>query len=164
MQIREYRPADFEGLWHLDQECFAPGIAYSRFDLMEFIRQPRAFTLVAQDDGGPICGFCVGQSAPPLWRSDTLPRPKTGHVITIDVRRQARSRGVGTVLMDSLEGRLSKSGCSSVYLEVAVDNPSALRFYTKRGYTVVRVLPRYYPGGLDGLKMGKKLRSGRVAL
>jgi ribosomal protein S18 acetylase RimI-like enzyme len=44
-----------------------------------------------------------------------------------------------------------------VSLEVAVDNEVALRFYKKKGYSVLRVLPRYYPGSVDGLLMGKRL-------
>jgi ribosomal protein S18 acetylase RimI-like enzyme len=42
-------------------------------------------------------------------------------------------------------------------LEVAVDNRAGLSFYKKHGFSVVRTLRRYYPGGLDGLLMGKKV-------
>jgi ribosomal protein S18 acetylase RimI-like enzyme len=44
-----------------------------------------------------------------------------------------------------------------VSLEVSVDNPVALRFYKKMGYSVLKVLPKYYLGTVDGLLMGKKL-------
>ena len=43
-RIRDYRPQDFDELWQLDQSCFAPGIAYSRFELMRYIRRRGAFT------------------------------------------------------------------------------------------------------------------------
>jgi hypothetical protein len=43
--VREYQPADFEALWKLDQACFAPGIAYSRRELMTYIARRSAFTL-----------------------------------------------------------------------------------------------------------------------
>ena len=44
-----------------------------------------------------------------------------------------------------------------VSLEVAVDNAKAMKFYKKHGYSVLKVLPRYYLNSIDGLLMGKKL-------
>jgi len=38
-----------------------------------------------------------------------------------------------------------------------VDNDLALNFYKKHGYTVLKVLPRYYLDSIDGLLMGKRL-------
>jgi ribosomal protein S18 acetylase RimI-like enzyme len=44
-----------------------------------------------------------------------------------------------------------------VLLETGVDNDSAIRFYKKHGYTILRTIPRYYMGQLDAFLMGKKL-------
>ena len=65
--------------------------------------------------------------------------------------------GLGTLLMSSAEAELKQAGCDYVSLEVAVDNEPALRFYKKHGYSVLKVLPRYYLDSIDGLLMGKKL-------
>ena len=159
--VREYRPQDFDELWRLDQKCFPPGIAYSRFELMKYIRRRSAFTLVAENGHGAICGFAVAEchSFP---RQDREKRPSAGHVITIDVREDARRTGVGTILMDAVEGRLDQAGCEAVYLETAVNNRSAITFYKRRGYALLRIVPRYYEGKLDALMMGKKLRSGQA--
>ena len=80
-----------------------------------------------------------------------------GHVITIDVLARWRRDGVGTELLASAEKRLKKDGCRTVLLETGVDNDSAIRFYKKHGYTILRTIPRYYMGQLDALLMGKKL-------
>jgi ribosomal-protein-alanine N-acetyltransferase len=156
--VREYRAQDFDELWRLDQECFPPGIAYSRFQLMAYIRRRGAFTLVAENGDELICGFAVAEchSFP---RQDDGTRPNAGHVITIDVHEKVRRAGVGTILMDGVEKRLDQSGCGVVYLETAVNNRSAIAFYKRRGYSVLRIIPRYYEGKLDALLMGKKLRS-----
>jgi hypothetical protein len=37
MRLRDYRSDDFESMWSLDQECFPPGISYSRSDLRAFL-------------------------------------------------------------------------------------------------------------------------------
>ncbi len=47
--VRDFQPADFETLWRLDQECFPPGISYSRAELKLYMRRSRSFTLVAED-------------------------------------------------------------------------------------------------------------------
>ena len=149
-RLREYRQSDFDELWQLDQQCFPPGIAYSRFELMHYIGQQNSFTLIAEDEERAIRGFAVGERRP------VRSRP-AGHVITIDVREQSRRSGVGSLLMDALEARLHQAGCHVVYLETAVNNSSAISFYKRRGYTVLSTIPRYYEGKLDALVMGKKL-------
>src|ERR1700733_5245530 len=46
--LREFRREDFDSLWRIDQECFAPEIAYSRLELAAYLRLRGAFTVVAE--------------------------------------------------------------------------------------------------------------------
>lgn len=142
--IRDFKPEDFDTLWRMDQECFAPGISYSKPELRSFIQRLGAFTLVAAD-ARKIQGFTVVQGG------------KTGHVITIDVSPQARRLGVGSLLLQEAERRLAASGSRGVGLETAVDNVSALAFYKRHGYSVLRTWPRYYSNGVDALVLKKSL-------
>ena len=142
--IRDFEPEDFDALWQMDQECFAPGISYSRPELRSFINQLGAFTLVAAE-AEEIQGFIVIQGG------------KAGHVITIDVSQQARRSGVGSLLLRAAEQRLVSIGTRVVGLETAVDNLSALAFYKRHGYSVVRTWPRYYSNGVDALVLKKHL-------
>lgn len=144
--IRDFQPEDFEILWRMDQECFQPGIAYSRPELKAYIRHRGAFTLVAADDKtSAVQGFIV------------VHRAVTGHVITIDVPASARRSGVGSKLLTAAENRLRESGCASVGLETAVDNLGALAFYKRHGYSLIRTWPRYYSNGVDALVLTKQL-------
>ncbi|MFB3814379.1 MAG: GNAT family N-acetyltransferase [Terriglobales bacterium] len=162
VRIREYRLEDFEELWRLDQSCFAPGIAYSRFELMHYIRRRNAFTLVVEEDTAQsapfIAAFLVAE-----WRalrardSEAEPQRKVGHIITLDVHSRVRRTGVGSRLMDEAERRLQQAGCDTVYLETAVNNHPAIAFYKRLGYSVLKTIPRYYEGSLDALLMGKVL-------
>ena len=146
--IRDVQPEDFETLWRMDQECFPPGIAYSREDLKVYMRHRGAFTLVAADPaGGTIAGFVVVHDGP------------TGHIITIDVMNAARRLGVGSLLLQGAEERLRAAGSRAVSLETAVDNLAALHFYKRHGYGVTRTWPRYYPNGVDALVMTKMLEA-----
>ena len=48
-------------------------------------------------------------------------------------------------------------GCVSIYLETAVDNEAALKFYKRHGYFVLKTIPRYYQDKIDALLLGKHL-------
>lgn len=153
--LRDAHPTDFESLWRIDQQCFAPGIAYSQPELSTYMRLAGSFTLVAESDSNPtsILGFLVA----------IVKRAGLGHIITIDVLPEARRSGVGSKLLSSAESRLRAAGCSVVKLETAVNNTSALSFYKRHGYFLFKTLPRYYPDGLDALALKKDLHSAATA-
>jgi ribosomal-protein-alanine N-acetyltransferase len=151
--VREFQLADFETLWRVDQECFPPGISYSRAELKFYMRRSRSFTLVAEDASattlgkGSVAGFIVAEAD---GRGH-------GHIITIDVIASARGFGVGSLLLDAAEDRLRAAGCRAIELETAVDNFSAVAFYKRHGYSVIKTFPRYYSNGVDALVLQKEL-------
>ena len=167
--IRDFQATDFDTLWRIDQECFPAGISYSQAELRAYIRGRGSFTLVAVDNGiplmtdsnsgnsqryspaitpanGSVGGFIVAEAG-----------GRSAHVITIDVIKTARRSGVGSLLLQAAEDRLRASGCGSVELETAVDNLSALSFYKRHGYSVIKTFPRYYSNGVDALALEKEL-------
>ena len=144
--LRDYRSADFETLWRIDQECFPPELAYSRSELAGYIRRQSSLTLVAELEG-EIAGYIVAERG----------GRKAGHIITLDVRHPARRAGLGSKLMAAAEERLRTLGCSSILLEVAVDNAAAIAFYHRYGYATLATIPRYYNDRTDALLLGKKL-------
>src|SRR5271167_696995 len=94
--IRDYRAADFDRLWEIDQLCFPEGIAYTQMDLTGFVMKRNAITLVAElqavnseataksTDAAaspvPIVGFVV---AHPI-------RGRVGRILTLDIVPEAR--------------------------------------------------------------------------
>ena len=151
LKVRDYQPQDFPRLLEIDQSCFVEGIAYSKEELRYFVGMPTAISLVGLQDE-EIMGFIIADRFRPRRASRSV-----GKIITIDVAPPAQHSGMGTLLMSSAESELKRVGCDYVSLEVAVDNEPALRFYKKHGYSVLKVLPRYYLDSIDGLLMGKKL-------
>jgi ribosomal protein S18 acetylase RimI-like enzyme len=157
ISLRDYDRDDFRRLWEIDQECFTRGIAYSQRELAHYICLRGTFTVVAEGGATPeqgsgagkrrIVGFLVGQKLAHGY----------GHVVTIDVLPEARRSGVGSLLMEDCEARLRRAGCNSEFLETAVDNSSALSFYKRHGYSVLKTIPRYYLDSLDAFLLGKKL-------
>ena len=157
--IRNYRAADFDRLWHIDQRCFPPGIAYTQMELNGYIMRRNAITLVGEllsagaderpaADVSRIAGFVV---AHPLHR-------KYGRILTLDILPEARRGGLATRLMTTCEERLRTLGCSELFLETAVNNEPAIRLYRKLGFQILSTIPDYYPShSLDAYRMGKQL-------
>ena len=118
--VRDCRSDDFDALWAIDQSCFDPDIAYSKDELRFYLRRPGAFTLVAEStdqvsdaNGSAILAFLVAESS----------RRGIGHIITIDVRAQARRHHIGSALLDAAEERLRAAKCHAVRLD-QVQGPS----------------------------------------
>jgi [ribosomal protein S18]-alanine N-acetyltransferase len=154
--LRDFHSSDFEALWTIDQQCFAPGISYSKAEMAAYMRVPGSFTVVAENDGD--------QSGDPLPRQEIVgfvvancSRKRIGHVVTIDVLPKAQGLGLGTALLRAAEDRFAAGGCKTVRLEAAVNNESALKFYKRHGYSVVRTIPEYYPDGVDAFVLKKDL-------
>lgn len=161
-EVRQFRNADFETLWRIDQGCFDPQLAYSRPELAFYMGRPSAFTLVAEsNEKSGHSGRDAGRSSSSSSDSAILgfivaeKRRQTGHIITIDVVEEARRLGVGSSLLAAAEARLRESGALAVALETAVNNDAAIRFYKQKGYFVERTARGYYSNGLDALVMGK---------
>lgn len=168
--LRDFEAADFETLWRIDQDCFPPGISYSRAELRFYIRHRGSFTLVAAQSAqsarsAPDSGTGKKNSPP-------IPLPNavagflvaeagrgSGHIITIDVSAAARRSGVGSLLLRAAEDRLRAAQCRLVGLETAVNNVSALSFYKCHGYSVIKTFPHYYSNGVDALVLEKDLSS-----
>ena len=180
--LRNYRAADFERLWQIDQLCFPQGISYTQMELSGFITRRNAITLVAdynelQDDrekltvASPQPDNGLNSREPGAERSATVAatlaiagfiiahpvRGKAGRILTLDIIPEARRMGLASLLMQECEQRLRDFGCTEVYLETAVDNGPALRLYRKLGYQILRTLPGYYAASLDAFLMGKPL-------
>ena len=169
--IREFRPSDFDTLWNIDQTCFAAGISYTRAELRLYMRRRASFTLVAvsqesgESDGPPSAAKKV-KSLPGSGSSEAIiagfivaeaGARARGHIITIDVIASARRAGVGSLLLRAAEDRLISVECRSVELETAVDNLSAIAFYKRHKYSVIKTFPRYYSNGVDALVLEKIL-------
>jgi [ribosomal protein S18]-alanine N-acetyltransferase len=150
-KLRPYRPADFKRLLEIDHVCFAEGIAYPEEAMRYFLGRASAITLVGTEKT-KILGFVIADR----FRARRSAR-SLGHIITIDVTPGAQRRNLGSQLLVAAEDKLRHVGCGYVTLEVSVDNENALHFYKRHGYSVLKVLPRYYRNEIDGLLMGKKL-------
>jgi [ribosomal protein S18]-alanine N-acetyltransferase len=162
--LRDFQSNDLEVLWRIDQECFPPGIAYSKAELRAYIDSAAAFAIVAEiasqkskasasslfpeaGASSPIAGFIVAEAN----------RKGIGHIITIDVLPEGRRSGIGFALLSAAEERLRRAQCERVRLEAAVENVVALSFYKRHGYAVVKTIRGYYSNSGDAYLLAKAL-------
>lgn len=148
--LRTVERSDFDALYQLDQQCFAPGIAYSRADLLTFLSAPHGIALLAESTSGAMVGFIIAEVR---RRADK----RVGHIVTIDVSAAMRRKGLGRALMFAVEKRLKEMGIERVRLEVAVDNLGAQAFYSQEGYERIGRIKGYYLDKIDAFVMEKGL-------
>jgi len=81
----------------------------------------------------------------PLWRIlETVPEGDF-YLQAIAVDKELRGAGLGSILMDHLEGRARSSGSTRLALDVSAKNEGARRFYKRRGMTVESQWPKRLP-------------------
>ena len=144
-RVRPFTASDFDALWRIDAECYAPEIAYSRRTLRAFLRLPGAECLVAEE-ADAILGFILTDRDGPA-----------GHIITLDVVPKARRGGVGTALLIAAHASLASHGVREVTLETSVLNQPAVAFWKRHGFRSCGLLPNYYENGEDAFWMAKSL-------
>lgn len=145
MAVRDFATEDFEAAYRLDQACYPPGIAYSRYALKEFLSLPGTRAWVARENQ-QLIAFIIARR---------MGRDR-GYIITLDVSEASRRRGVGSRLLALAEDWLRAEGVRIVRLETAVDNAPAVAFWRQRGYCEVGRAHGYYLGRIDALRMAKE--------
>jgi [ribosomal protein S18]-alanine N-acetyltransferase len=142
--LRAYRPGDWEAMYALDVECFAPEFRFSRRAMRGFAEAPGAVTVLA-DGGGELLGFCVVQMEGPV-----------GYVVTLDVAAAWQRRGLARRMMEDVEAKVRTAGGTGMALHVSTGNVGAMRFYESIGYGRSGMVEGFYGQGLDALVYRKR--------
>ena len=62
---------------------------------------------------------------------------RRAYVFSLRIKPRFRNQGIGTYLMDFIQGDLRDRGYKFITLNVAKENPDALRLYKRLGYKVI---------------------------
>ena len=131
--IREFQfDRDYERalqLWHAIEKGVHVGRSDVPGEINKKLERDADLFVVAEVDGqliGTVIGGFDG---------------RRGLVYHLAVHPEHRGRGVGALLMDEVESRLRSKGCIRCYLFVTPDNAEAMRYYEKRGWTPMDVVP-----------------------
>jgi ribosomal-protein-alanine N-acetyltransferase len=132
LHVEPARPSDAETVARLHAEGFYRG--WTREEFAAYIAGEGTPVFVACDSKRRIAGFAMLRQL-----------GEEVELITIAVDRRWRKKGVGLMLMRALFEALLRSPAKRMLLEVATDNPAALKLYGKVGFVKVGERKGYYP-------------------
>jgi GNAT superfamily N-acetyltransferase len=117
-----------------------------RNEFERWMRAGDAWLLIAEREGVPV-GFAFLRICDGDWSFDTSER--MGELEALSVEPELRRWGIGSLLMEQVELRLTAAGVGFIGLADIAGNEDALRFYERWGMVPshVRYLGRTLPGG-----------------
>lgn len=129
MRIRDFNlSTDLEPVLRLWSGA-GPGVHLGRSDdpaeIQKKLRRDPDLFLVAENEGEIVGAVLGGYDG------------RRGLVYHLAVDDRFRRRALGRRLMDELERRLKQKGCLKAYLLVTKDNPEALSFYGRLGWSIM---------------------------
>jgi ribosomal-protein-alanine N-acetyltransferase len=144
IEIRECRHGDLPGVYEIEKTSFS-----HPYDLDVF----QAYLMRVEYSG--FDGFLVATQGGMLIGYVLFEYGRKGLIVSMAVRTDSRRKNVGTLLLREALLRLSKR-CKEVTLQVGVSNVGAQDLYRSFGFSVVKVLPGYYPDGEDAYLMERR--------
>jgi [ribosomal protein S18]-alanine N-acetyltransferase len=111
----------------LHAACFPD--AWSGQAIADLLAAPGTFAF-ANDDGFALARVAAGEA----------------EILTLAVAPPARGKGLGRALLQAAIRKARDDGATTMFLEVGVDNPSALALYAGLGFTKVGNRKAYYQG------------------
>jgi ribosomal-protein-alanine acetyltransferase len=145
VQLREFEGRDLTTVSELVGEALHEHYEPSLY--LTLSRQwPEGFVVAVDGSDRPI-GFILGVEQV----------EREGRILMFAVDRAWRKRGVGTSLMRSYIERARARALRRCTLEVRVSNATAIRFYTRFGFSVIDLLRGYYSDGENGYQMAREL-------
>lgn len=152
LSLRTYRKDDQARVTEIEVASFPDPWPPSFFN---YIQGKASDLFIVAEEGGEVVGYVIGELREIMF-SGVSHRSKVGHILNIAVEKVRRGRGIGTRLMEEVEGRFSGMGASQVTLEVRESNATARSFYNGRGFAEIGRVRAYYPDE-DAVIMKKSL-------
>jgi len=143
-RVRPVRERDLDAILLVEHASFGKD-AYDRKLFAEYCHKCGDLFLVAELDGR-VCGYSI-----------TCVRGERAELVSIATDPGMRKAGVGSRLLISTLRRLRRRPVTRITLMVRETNLDAVRFYGEFEFTKVRVVPKYYEDGGDGVLMRKML-------
>ena len=134
-------------LFQIEEQCFDQE-AFSKRQIAYLLTDYNTIAFVAKVNE-VVVGFIIAQV-------EMEENTEFGHVITINVVRNFRRKGIGKRMLLQIETILKQKGVEQSLLEVREDNHSAINLYQTLGYKTIGKLENYY-GKKHGVHLQKTL-------
>src|SRR5271157_2846013 len=140
-----WEEADIDQILEIEQSSFNHFDAYSLADFERWYHCNPDLCIVAEVNGC-IAGYVI-----------TRILHRIGDLASLVINPAYRRRGIGTVLLDTIERRLEEYGVNKINLEVRKTNLTELAFWLNMGFVPFGTLPGFYEDGEDAIRMRKIL-------
>jgi len=139
--------ADANAIALLSRESIEFGLGWSWRPqrVRRSIDDPQTNVIVARE-AGRLTGFALMKYA-----------DAEAHLLLLAVHAAHRRRGVGGALLAWLEATLRVAGIGTVHLEARARNTAGRAFYRAHGFRETALVPGYYGGVEDSVRMQKRL-------
>lgn len=129
--IAPLMPAAAAPLAMLHAACF-PDDPWDAAAIAQVLAMSGVFGFAASEDGA-ACGFVLARDL-----GDEI------EIVSLGTLPAYRRQGIGRALMEAALAEAGRRFCSSLVLEVAIDNAAARRLYASLGLAPAGTRPRYY--------------------
>lgn len=144
MEIRPFVPNDLPAVASIVRDALRENYPSSLY--LDIHRWWREGFLVAVMDGQPV-GFLAA----------VVPAEGQARILMLAVAEAYRSRGIGSLLIDTFLKASAMKGLRRIELEVRVSNQRAIHFYERYGFSILQTLPKFYTDGEDGYRMVRQI-------
>jgi len=146
-EIRLAMLCDAERIAVMSRDFIEHGLGWS-WDAARVARRirQRETNVVVAESGAELVGFGLMQ-----YLDDQA------HLLLFGVEPIYRRQGIGSGLLNWLETCAITAGIELIFLESRVSNAAARGFYGAHGYRELALMPRYYSGREDAVRMGKDM-------
>jgi len=146
-EIRLARLPDALRIAQMSRDFIEYGLGWS-WDAPRITRRirDRATNVIVAEVGAELVGFALMEYA-----------DEEAHLLLFGVEPIYRRRGIASSLLAWLESTATTAGIELIFLETRAANAAARGFYAARGYREIAILPRYYSGREDAVRIGKDL-------
>ena len=130
MKIIELTEDDVDEVSRIEQDTFST--PWSRDAFMEMLQCEYAYYVVAKD-GDEVLGCCGIRNM-----------CGDGEITNVVVKKEARKKGIGEIMLSELMERSKKIGVRAYTLEVRESNLPAIELYKKLGFETEGIRKNFY--------------------
>lgn len=145
--IRPASTRDLERILQIESASFGREAYDRKLFALYLNRCPELFLVAGRANA--VCGYMI------TCMRGGFRRSPTAELVSVAVDPAERHSGVASSLLESTLRRLRRRGVARLHLMVRVTNKPAQAFYEKYRFRRLRVVPKYYEDGGDGVSMSR---------
>lgn len=112
------------------------GVNYREMSFLDTMEDVKKYDgkIMLYVENDEVLGMVIGLINNDTEETYNFRAPKRGRISELVVKKDVRSKGIGSMLLKSMEDYLHSVGCESILIGVFAYNNEAVKFYEKNGY------------------------------